>query len=149
MAQNALTISLQENQVIALLLQRLAKRGMNSQPTISQEDSFKVSLEWGTAQTCIGQKLYATGGAKRSNEVDISCSIPKADYQRKLVSKQLFSGQIRLDLGNPMTKGNLIMFKGASNSGKTRLAYSTISEFLKEDAQHQAVYIGLTQNSGA
>ena len=68
---------------------------------------------------------------------------------RKLVSKQLFSGHIRIDLGSPMTKGNMILFKGASNAGKTRLAYSTINAFLKEDEAHRAIYIGLTQNSGA
>ena len=56
---------------------------------------------------------------------------------------------MRIDLGSPMTKGNLIMFKGASNTGKTRLAYSTISEFLKEDESNKAIYIGLTQKSGA
>jgi hypothetical protein len=33
--QNALTISLQENLVIALLLERAANRGMKSLPTIS------------------------------------------------------------------------------------------------------------------
>ena len=56
---------------------------------------------------------------------------------------------MRIDLGSPMTKGNLIMLKGASNTGKTRLAYSTITEFLKEDESHKAIYIGLTNKSGA
>ena len=56
---------------------------------------------------------------------------------------------MRIDLGSPMTKGNLIMLKGASNTGKTRLAYSTITEYLKEDESHKAIYIGLTNKSGA
>ena len=55
---------------------------------------------------------------------------------------------MRVDLGNPMTKGNLIMLKGPSNSGKTRFAFQTIDAFLKEDASHRAVYVGLTHNSG-
>jgi F0F1-type ATP synthase alpha subunit len=68
---------------------------------------------------------------------------------RELVSKQLYSGHIRLDLGNPMTKGNLIVFKGPSSAGKTELAYTTINQFLQEDESHRAIYVGLTQNSGA
>ena len=55
---------------------------------------------------------------------------------------------MRVDLGNPMTKGNLIMLKGPSNSGKTRFAFSTIEAFLREDQGHRAVYVGLTHNAG-
>ena len=55
---------------------------------------------------------------------------------------------MRVDLGNSMTKGNMIMLKGPSNSGKTTFAFSTIDAFLKEDPSHKAVYVGLTHNAG-
>jgi F0F1-type ATP synthase alpha subunit len=58
------------------------------------------------------------------------------------------TGQVRLDLGNPLTQGNFIFFKGTSNTGKTQVAMSTIREFVKEDKGNRAVYVGLTKNSG-
>lgn len=58
------------------------------------------------------------------------------------------TGQVRLDLGNPLTQGNFIFFKGTSNTGKTQVAMSTIREFVKEDQGNRAVYVGLTKNSG-
>ena len=47
-----------------------------------------------------------------------------------------------------MTRGNLILFKGAANTGKTHFAYSTINEFLNDNPANKAIYVGLTQNSG-
>ena len=47
-----------------------------------------------------------------------------------------------------MAKGNFIMFKGPSMKGKTSLAHSTISQYLQEDEDHRAIYVGLTPNSG-
>jgi len=82
-------------------------------------------------------------------EVDLTGKLRKPSYMRELVSKQLYSGHIRLDLGNPMTKGNMIVFKGPRSAGKPELAYTTINQFLQEDESHRAVYVGLTQNSGA
>ena len=55
---------------------------------------------------------------------------------------------MRLDLGNPLTKGNLIFFKGQTNTGKTSVALSAIKEFIKEDPNNRAIYVGLTKNSG-
>lgn len=51
---------------------------------------------------------------------------------------------MRLDLGNPLTKGNFIFLKGNHNSGKTSVAMSTIQEFLKDDPENRAIYVGLT-----
>jgi len=39
----------------------------------------------------------------------------------------LFSGHTRLDLAQPLSQGNFILFKGERNLGKTRLAINTIS----------------------
>ena len=51
---------------------------------------------------------------------------------------------MRLDLGRPMAKGNLVLFKGASKHGKTDATYSVIKQFLLENDQHHAIYVGLT-----
>jgi F0F1-type ATP synthase alpha subunit len=50
--------------------------------------------------------------------------------ERSLVTRQLFTGHTRLDLAQPLSQGNVIMFKGERNLGKTRLAVNTINQFL-------------------
>ena len=67
---------------------------------------------------------------------------------RQLISEQLYSGHMRLDLGRPMAKGNFIVFKGPSKRGKTTLAQNTIKHFLEESKEHRAIYVGFNKNSG-
>jgi F0F1-type ATP synthase alpha subunit len=67
--------------------------------------------------------------------------------ERSLVVKQLFTGHTRLDLAQPLSQGNLIMFKGERNLGKTRLAVNTINHFLQENEKNRAIYVGLSQNT--
>ena len=74
--------------------------------------------------------------------------MPRAAYRRELISEQLFSGHMRLDLGRPMAKGNFIVFKGPTQKGKTNVAMSTIKSFLQESEEHRAIYVGLTNNAG-
>ena len=81
-------------------------------------------------------------------EIDLASRMPMASFKRDLISEQLFSGHMRLDLGRPMAKGNFIVFKGPSQKGKTTVAYSTIKSFLQESKEHRAIYIGLTTNAG-
>ena len=47
-----------------------------------------------------------------------------------------------------MAKGNFIVFKGPSYKGKTTVAYSTIKNFLQEDNENRAIYVGLQNNAG-
>lgn len=48
-----------------------------------------------------------------------------------------------------MTKGNFVVFKGETNSGKTRVAHSTIRQFLQPgDKTKKAVFVGLNKQSG-
>jgi len=54
---------------------------------------------------------------------------------------------MRIDLGRPMAKGNFVLFKGPSKQGKTSLTHSVIKQFLLENAENRAVYVGLTKNS--
>lgn len=54
---------------------------------------------------------------------------------------------MRIDLIKPMTKGNLILFKGERNTGKTNLAFSIIKEFLANanNSDAKAIYVGMSQ----
>jgi F0F1-type ATP synthase alpha subunit len=64
-----------------------------------------------------------------------------------LVQKQLFTGHARLDLAQPLSQGNFIIFKGERNLGKTSLAINTISQFLLENGNNRAIYVGLSKNN--
>ena len=56
---------------------------------------------------------------------------------------------MRLDLARPLTKGNVIIFKGERATGKTRLASSVINKFVQEDPEnHHAIYVGLSSAAG-
>ena len=67
----------------------------------------------------------------------------KAPYKRDLVSKQLYSGYMRIDMVQPMSEGNFIVFKGERATGKTTLAMNTIQQFLSESSDNRAIYVGL------
>ena len=54
---------------------------------------------------------------------------------------------MRLDLAQPLSEGNVILFKGERNLGKTRLAVSTINQFLSQDSTNRAIYVGLSKNN--
>jgi hypothetical protein len=51
---------------------------------------------------------------------------------------------MRIDIANPMVQGNLIVFKGERNLGKSRTAFSVIGQFLKENKNNRAIYVGLS-----
>jgi F0F1-type ATP synthase alpha subunit len=55
---------------------------------------------------------------------------------------------MRLDLARPLTKGNVIMFKGERATGKTHVAINSIKNFVKEDPVHNhAIYVGMSRRS--
>jgi F0F1-type ATP synthase alpha subunit len=55
---------------------------------------------------------------------------------------------MRIDLARPMAKGNLIIFKGERNQGKTSVAASTIKQFIKEAPENRVVYVGIHKQHG-
>ena len=72
--------------------------------------------------------------------------MPKAPTTRAINNEQLISGHMRIDLLKPMTKGNLVIFKGERNTGKTSLAFSIIKNFLANsaDTEAKAIYVGMS-----
>ena len=72
--------------------------------------------------------------------------MPKAPTTRAINNEQLISGHMRIDLLKPMTKGNLVIFKGERNTGKTSLAFSIIKNFLANsaDPEAKAIYVGMS-----
>lgn len=56
---------------------------------------------------------------------------------------------MRIDIANPLTQGNVIIFKGERNLGKTRTAFSVIEQFAKESKNNRAIYVGLSKANAA
>ena len=136
----SLTISLQKDQAIALLLN---KYNASSGDTLAPIGSQKIKTKFGSVNYLLGDQ---SGSA--NYEVDISQSLNKTKMvDRSLITKQLFTGHTRLDLAQPLSQGNVIMFKGERNLGKTRLAVNTINQFLQENDSNRAIYVGLSKST--
>lgn len=112
---------------------------------IKELDDFFVNLKWGNVQSCFGNQL---SNEKNFPEIsiDFSKKIPRAPFIRKIVSKQLISGHLRIDLNCSMTEGNLIVFEGERKAGKTTVAIQTAQNFLK-NPNSAVVFVGLQNSS--
>lgn len=78
-------------------------------------------------------------------EVDLTKRMPKSPATRAINNQQLLSGHMRIDLLKPLTKGNLLLLKGDRNTGKTKLAFSIISNFLENSGPDaKVVYVGMS-----
>jgi F0F1-type ATP synthase alpha subunit len=80
-----------------------------------------------------------------SDGISISdLSLSKPPLKRNLVSQQLFTGHLRLDMANPMSQGNFIVLKGDKRaSGKELVVQGAINSFLGESPDNRVVYVGL------
>lgn len=101
------------------------KYNASSTDTLNTVISSKIKTKFGAINFLLGDQTDS------NYEVDISQTLQKTKMvERSLVTKQLFTGHTRLDLAQPLSQGNVIMFKGERNLGKTRLAVNTINQFL-------------------
>ena len=101
------------------------KYNATSSDTLGTAISSKIKTKFGAVNYLLSNQSDA------HYEVDISHTLQKTKMvDRSLVTKQLFTGHTRLDLAQPLSQGNVIMFKGERNLGKTRLAVNTINQFL-------------------
>ena len=130
------------------MLMQKSQLQTGSEVEVTSKDSHEVNLEWGHSQTAFGRVTAGMHTRFSTQSVDLCQETPRASYRRQLVGHQLISGHMRIDLGNPLTQGNFIFFKGKANIGKTTVALSTIRNFLRENNLNRAIYVGLTKNAG-
>lgn len=72
----------------------------------------------------------------------------KAFFKRKILHRQLYSGYLRVDLCEPLLRGNFIVLKGDKlASGKDLVIESAIKHFLQEGEDHRVVYVSLNSLS--
>ena len=71
-------------------------------------------------------------------QIDFSdLKLDKAPYKRNLVKEQLITGHMRIDMADPMTKGNFIVLKGDKRaSGKHLVIQGAANNFLNESKDH-------------
>lgn len=141
---NALLLTLEQNKAMALLLKR---NNVKTEDVVDQLSSFPIQLKWGSNQSCLGTQFDNFEGNQIS-EIDLTEPLPKADLKRDLVDSQLYSGHIRIDLGQSMTRGNFILLKGERKTGKSSVALSTAKLFLKEE-NTKVVFVSMSKQYGS
>lgn len=70
-----------------------------------------------------------------TDTVSVMRGLRKAPYKRRVVSNQLYTGHLRIDLNQPMVENNFIVLKGPSNAGKNIVVQDMIKYFLKHDKE--------------
>ena len=85
------------------------------------------------------------GGIVNELSLDLSdLQLSKAPFKRSKLVKQLYSGFLRLDLCEPLLRGNMIVLKGDKlASGKDLVMESAMKHFLKEESSHRVVHVSL------
>lgn len=57
--------------------------------------------------------------------------LDKPPFKRQSIKEQLFTGHMRLDMGEPLSKGNFIVLKGDKRaSGKNLVLEGAVNSFL-------------------
>lgn len=73
-----------------------------------------------------------------------SLSVKKAPYLRRTVSEQLFTGHMRVDMCQPLTIGNFVVFKGhKQSSGKGLAIQGAIKSFLERKPEGRVIHVSL------
>lgn len=76
--------------------------------------------------------------------VNLISGLQKAPYKRKIVSQQMFTGHMRIDLNQPMVENNFIVLKGPSKAGKNLVVKDLIKNFLSTDTEGNRRVIFIT-----
>jgi F0F1-type ATP synthase alpha subunit len=78
-----------------------------------------------------------------TENVNLISGLQKAPYRRRIVSQQLYTGHMRIDLNQPMVENNFILLKGPSKSGKNIVIKDLIKKFLSTDTEgnRRVIYI--------
>ena len=82
-------------------------------------------------------------GSEQKDAIEIQdLSLSKPPMKRHLVKEQLFTGHLRLDMADPISKGNFVILKGDKRaSGKHLVVEGAINQFLEESENHSVVYV--------
>ena len=86
--QQAVTLCLQEQQAIALLMQRSGVAA-DGNAAIAQQDHLKTEMQWGSVMTASGQNISKEQSVDsgEKTEIDLVKRVDKASYNRTLVSE--------------------------------------------------------------
>ena len=92
---------------------------------------MKVNVGFGEVLTC--NEGVSKEHKGQTHTIDFNdIKLAKAPYKRHLVKDQMFTGHLRIDMADPMTKGNFIVLKGDKRaSGKHLVIRGAVDNFLK------------------
>lgn len=148
----ALCIGIEKSMVTALVLNNIINVDNNSSVEMHPMDDIKIPLKnLGNVIDFSGQHIFdfpthssnSPENGWQEETVDMVKGLEKAPYRRKLISSQMYTGHMRIDLNQPMAENNFIVLKGPSNSGKNLVIKDMIKYFLKNDKEgnHRVVYV--------
>lgn len=144
--QMAMVIGLEENQVVAMLLDDKDKGRVLAGKNLEDSQVGQASITLGFGPSV--QSPISTTAAQEIKEtinLDLSdLKLDRAPFNRLKLSQQLYSGYLRLDLCEPLLRGNFIVLKGDKlASGKDLVIESAITHFLQQGDNHRVVYVSL------
>lgn len=96
--------------------------------------NFEAKVEGLGLKLAFGRVQRLMDEVSTSDMIELNdLKLQKPPLKRNLVSNQLFTGHLRLDMVSPLSRGNFIVLKGDKRaSGKNLVVSGAINEFLKE-----------------
>jgi len=152
---SALCISIEKLSVTALILNNLRKVKNNNSVEVHPDGDIKIPLQnLGNVIDFSGECLFDEAIPSsnvpethwENDTVDVIKGLQKAPYRRKIVSKQIYTGHMRIDLNQPMVENNFILLKGPYNSGKHLVVQDMIKYFLQDDQEGNRRVVYVTPN---
>ena len=154
---SAIWIGIENDSAAALLLDDPDEVNLLSSADIHKDKDFKISLKnLGNVIDYLGEPLVEPlnknlsqiDNTIRNQSIGLFKGLKKAPRKRNLVSEQLFSGHLRIDLNNPMVQNNCILLEGNREAGKNIIVKDTIKYFLSDDRENNRRVVYLTPNIG-
>lgn len=137
----ALCIGIEKSTVTALVLSNIKGIDRDQNVELHQDGDIKIPLRsLGNIIDFAGntifeemEKSYMQPESDFANEhVNLISGLGDAPFKRQIVSRQLYTGHLRIDLNQPMVENNFIVLKGPSNSGKNLVVKDMIKYYLSE-----------------
>lgn len=148
----ALCIGIEKSMVTALVLDNIMKVESNNKVEMHPAGDIQIPLRnLGNVVDFAGQIIFDEVTEHENfpekqwgeDTINLIKGLRKAPYRRKLVSRQLYTGHLRIDLNQPMVENNFILLKGPSNAGKNLVVKDMIKYFLNDDKEgnRRVVYV--------
>lgn len=103
---------------------------------IDNLDEYEVNIPTDLTGSIVDFKGVSISDSQTTDPMTDTFSLFKdlepAPIQRKLIERQIMTGQSRIDLLSPIAEGDYVLFKGPSSTGKLRTAMDTARQYMEQ-----------------